>query len=77
MKARSSLKFGQIRLPTAELAALERLKTSPYTYNGESVLPLFLRCFNRIIFILTGNDDIHKSLEKVQNSTRSDHGLQS
>ena len=29
MRARESLKFGQIRLLTAELAALERLKKSP------------------------------------------------
>ena len=41
-----SLKFGKIRPWTAELAALERLKKSPLTYNGKDVVnapaPLFL-----------------------------------
>ena len=31
-----SLSFGPIRPRTAELAALDRLKKSPYTYNGEN-----------------------------------------
>ena len=31
MRARRTSKFSQIRPPTAELAALERLKKSPYT----------------------------------------------
>ena len=42
----TSSKFGQIGLRTAELAALERLAKSPYTYNGRNVVntlaPLFL-----------------------------------
>ena len=33
-----SSKFGQIRLRTAELAALERLEKSPYTYNGRNLV---------------------------------------
>ena len=39
-----SSKFGEIRPWTAELAALERLKKIPYTYNGENDItfsPLF------------------------------------
>ena len=32
------LKFGKIRPGTAELAALERLEKSPYTYNGKNVV---------------------------------------
>ena len=34
IRAQRSSKFGQIRLLTAELAALEHLKKSPSTYNG-------------------------------------------
>ena len=41
-----SSKFGQIGPRTAELAALERLEKSPYTYNGSNLVntlaPLFL-----------------------------------
>ena len=40
------MKFCTIRPHTAELAALERLKKFPYTYNGENLVstlePLFL-----------------------------------
>ena len=35
IKSRTSLKFGPIRPWTEELAALERLKIFPYTYNWE------------------------------------------
>ena len=42
MGARRSLKFGQIRLLTAELAALERLKNPHIFIMGKMVLPLFL-----------------------------------
>ena len=34
----SSLKFGQIGPRTLELAALERLEKSPYTYNGRNLV---------------------------------------
>ena len=37
MRSRMSLKFGKIRPWTAELAALERLKKSPLTYNVKDV----------------------------------------
>ena len=36
--SRTSSNFGQIRPKTAELAALERLKKFPYTYNGENLV---------------------------------------
>ena len=35
---RTSSKFGQIGPRTAELAALERMKKSPYTYNGRNLV---------------------------------------
>ena len=43
--ARTSLKFGQIRLLTVELAALERKKKSPETYNGKNGVATFSRLF--------------------------------
>ena len=33
---------------------------------GKTALPLFLGCFDRILFILVGNDDIHKSLDEFE-----------
>ena len=46
MTAWTSSKFGQIRPWTTELAALERMKKIPLTYNGENDVitfsPLFL-----------------------------------
>ena len=38
MRSRMSSKFRKIRPWTAELAALERLKKSPWTYHGKDVL---------------------------------------
>ena len=45
MEARRSSKFSQIRPSTAELAALERLKKIPYTYNGENGVATFSQLF--------------------------------
>ena len=45
MRARRSLKFGQIRLLTAELAALEHLKKSPEIYNGKNGVATFSQLF--------------------------------
>ena len=33
---------------------------------GETVLSRFLSCFDRNLFILAGNDDIHKSLDEFK-----------
>ena len=49
MRARRSSKFSQIGPPTAELAALERLKKIPGCL------------FYPILFILAGNDEMHES----------------
>ena len=52
---------------TTELAAIERWKKSPYTYNGENGVSKFSRLFFvRVIFILAGNYDIHKSLDEFE-----------
>ena len=39
IKSRTSLNFGQVGPLTTELAALERLKNFPYTYNGKMLSP--------------------------------------
>ena len=43
MRAWRSSNFCQIRPLTAELAALERVKKSPYTYNGKNGVATFSR----------------------------------
>ena len=51
-------KFGKTRPGTYELAALERLGKSPYTYNGSYVVTtLVLSIFELIIFILADKKD--------------------
>ena len=52
--SRTSLKFGQIGLRTAELAALERLQCEHSS--------AFI--FNWIFFILVGIEDMHESLDE-------------
>ena len=68
MGALKSVKFGKIRPRTIELAAFERLKKkSPYTFNGKNgVVTFFSAVFDRILFILGGNDVIHKSLDEFE-----------
>ena len=64
MRARMSSILGPIGLPTVELAALERLKNSPYTYIGKKnwCCSFFSATLNQILFILAGKDDTYKSL---------------
>ena len=59
MRARRSLKFGQILLLVA--------MTTDRVIMEKTVLPLFLDCFfSPILFILAGNDDMHESLEEFE-----------
>ena len=77
MRARTSLNFGLIGPQTAELAALERLKKSPYAYNGKNDVSTFLAFLDWILFILAGNDNIHESLDEFEirpDSTTGFHG---
>ena len=77
MGARRSLKFSQIGLPTAELAALERLKNPHRLIMGKTMLPLFSSVLDRIHFIFAGNDDIHESLDEFEiwpDPTTGSHG---
>ena len=67
IKSRASSKFGQIGQRTAELAALERLEKSPYTYNGRNLVStLAPSFFFSIILILAGNEDMHESLKEFK-----------
>ena len=45
IKSRMGSKFGRIRPGTYELAALERLEKSPYTYNGKNVVTTLVPSF--------------------------------
>ena len=77
MEAKRSSKFSQIRPPTAELAALERLKNPHRLLIGKTVLPLFSAVLDWIHFILAGNNDIHESLDVFeiwQDPTTGFHG---
>ena len=62
IRARRSSKFGQIRPPTTELAALERL-INPHRLIS---CHFFSAVLDPILFILAGNDDIHRSLEEFE-----------
>ena len=62
-----SSKFGEIRPWTTELAALERLEKNPYILIMEKMTSShFLRYFQLILFILAGNEDMHKSLDEFE-----------
>ena len=38
----------------------------PLTYNGKMVSPPFLGCFDPILFILAGNEDMHKISDEFE-----------
>ena len=42
---------------------------------GKTMSPIFLRCFDRILFMLAGNDNIHESLDEfeIQSNLIRDH----
>ena len=62
-----SSKFGEIRPWTTELAALERLKNKSHRLIMEKMTSShFLRFFHLSLFILAGNEDMHKSLAEFE-----------
>ena len=66
MRARTSSNVGLIGPPTAELAALERLKKNPIGLLwGKRCIHSFSAVLDRIL-ILAGNDNIHKSLDEFE-----------
>ena len=52
--------------PTAELAALELLKKSPDLQWEKRCFHFFSAVLDQILFIIPGNDDIHKSLDEFE-----------
>ena len=61
-----SLKFGEIRPWTMELAALERLKKSHRLIMEKRRHHIFFPIFHLILFILTCNEVMHKSLDEFE-----------
>ena len=60
-------RFCQTRFQTAELAALERLEKSPYTYNVRNVVNTLVPSLLRwILFISYSNRDNHKNLDEFE-----------
>ena len=72
MRAGTSLNFSLIGLPTAEFAALERLKNPHRLIMRKQCLHFFSAVLDLILFILACNDNIHESLDGFEIS-RSDH----
>ena len=62
MRAWMSSKFGGIRPRTTGLAALEHMKKSPIDLLwGKRCHHIFSAIFDWILFIFSGNEDMHKS----------------
>ena len=76
--SRTSSKFDQIGPRTAELAALERMKKIPWTYNwGKRCHHIFSAIFDWIFFIFAGNEDMYRSLNEFEiqpDATTGFHG---
>ena len=65
MISRRSLNFGQNGPGTVKLSALERLRNTPKDLQlGKRRCHFFSAVFDRILLILAGNNDIHKSLDE-------------
>ena len=61
------MNFSLIKQPTADLAALVRLKKNPHKLIiGKGCLQFFSAVLDRILFILAGNNNIHESLDELQ-----------
>ena len=77
MGARRSSKFSQIRPLTAELAALNSERIPIDLLWEKWCWHFFSAVLDQIHFILTGNNDIHESLDEVEiwpNLTTGFHG---
>ena len=66
IRAGKSLNFSLIGPPTAELAALERLKNPHRLIMGKRCLHFFSAVLDRILFILAGNNNTHESLDEFE-----------
>ena len=77
MRVGTSLNFSLIGPPTAELAALERLKNPHRLIMRKQCLHFFSAVLDLILFILAGNNNIHESLDGFEiclDLTTSFHG---
>ena len=63
MRAGTSFNFSLIGPPTAELAALERLKNPHRLIMRKQCLHFSSAVLDLILFILAGNNNIHESLD--------------
>ena len=77
IKAWMSLNLGQIPPLTMELAALEHLKNRCHHFFSVAIGPILFNVFDRMLFILAGNEDIHKSLYEFEFRTdpTTDYGV--
>ena len=66
-RGKVALGFGPDRIQTLVSVA---------TNNSHRAIMEKTAVFHPILFILTGNNDMHGSSEEFENSARSDHGLQ-
>ena len=75
MRARASSNFGLIEPPTANIAALERLKKIPIGLWEKRCLLIFSAVLYWILIMLAGNDNIHESLDEfeIQSNLIRDH----
>ena len=69
-----ALGFGPGRIRTLVSMATD---SSHRVIMGKTAAPRFLGCFDRILFILAGNDDIHKSLDEfeIRPDPTTDYGV--
>ena len=77
MRAWTSSNFGLIRPPTAELhvAAIARLKNPHRLIMEKGCFHFFSAVLGPILFILSGNDNIHKSLDEIEIQPDSSTGF--
>ena len=64
-----------VMLLATELAALERQKKSPQSYNCENCLQVFSAVFDPILFIIAGNKNIYKCLNEFRPDPTTNYGV--
>ena len=69
--------ISQIGPPTTELAAIERLAYLRVLIMGQTVCQIFLLVFCPILLLLSGNENMHESLDDFEFSPNqaTDYGV--
>ena len=62
-RRKSALGFGADQIRTMVSMTTN---SSHMVIMGKTVLSCFIDCFDRLLFILAGDDDIHKSLDELE-----------